>query len=250
MAQAMSNQSVAQEPSWYFRVRPLLAYRQLRYVRENPDDLVAIAKVFFLFGGHDDGSIFERIQRDPEAKRVLDERIPLPKVLCDRAVLESYPEGSLGRCYAEDLERHGLDPAQIDADTRVAHADSNVTPDHDFIRIRMRSIHDLIHTLTGYQIDGKGEGAIVAFTYSNSGNRGYRTMALFNCLNFLMAGDWGATRFVFDGFRRGRKAAFLWGQDWESWLPLPIEIVRERLGIEAVGEYEPREFPHRADARA
>lgn len=250
MAEALQSTGGDAKPTWYFRIRPWLAYREMKYVRDHPEDLVAIARVFFYFGGHDDGSIHRRILRDPDARRVLEERRPLPEVLCDLEALKRYPEGSLARCYAADLERHGLDPAQIDADTRLAHAHFEATPEHDFIRIRMRSLHDLIHTLTGYGVDGKGEGGIVAFTYANAGNRGYRSMALFNCANFLFAGQLGAVRFVWDGFRRGRKARFLWGQDWEALLSQPLDAVREKLGIEAVGPYEPQEFPHRQNADA
>jgi len=235
----------SKKPSWNFRLRPLEALRELGKIRRDPEDLVAIARFFFSVGGHDDGTIYERICRVPEARRVLDERLPLPSALTNLEALRTYPEGSLARCHAEDLERNGLDPAQIDADTRLAQAGLAVSAEHDFIRVRTRSLHDLLHTLTGYCVDMLGEGAIVAFTYSNFGNRGYRMLAWFNCAKHLVKGELTAISFVFDGFRRGRKAKFLWGCDWDALLALPLEDVREQLGIEAVPPYDPIPFPHR-----
>jgi len=109
----------------------------------------------------------------------------------------------------------------------------------DFIRIRTRDLHDLIHVLTGYGVDYLGEGAVVAFTYGNFRNRGYLMLALTNCLLMLAVGKLRAIRFTWDGYRRGRRAAFLWATSWESLLPLPLEEVRRRLEIDAVGPYAP-----------
>ena len=100
MAKAQPDPSSATTPSWYFRIRPRLAFRELKYVRENPDDLVAIARVFFWFGGHDDGPIYERIQRDPEARRVLDER--QNELLTEHAVLDD--NGDCEGSYEAGLE--------------------------------------------------------------------------------------------------------------------------------------------------
>ena len=50
--------------------------------------------------------------------------------------------------------------------------------------------------------------------------------------------QWRAcSRYDLDGFRRGQKAAWLPGQDWESMLVLPLEEVRRRLNLESPRVY-------------
>ena len=44
---------------------------------------------------------------------------------------------------------------------------------------------------------------------------------------------------ILDGFRRGRKAAWLPEQEWESMLALPLAEVRRRLSLEAPPVYTP-----------
>jgi ubiquinone biosynthesis protein COQ4 len=44
---------------------------------------------------------------------------------------------------------------------------------------------------------------------------------------------------IADGFRRGRHAAWLPEQEWESLLALPVDEVRRRLSLETPPSYVP-----------
>lgn len=233
-----------QHPSWYFRVRPIKAIREMINIHRNPDDLSSTARFFFYVGGHDDGSTYARILECETATRVLQEREPLPAALINIEKLRSYDEGTLGRCHAEFLEREGLNPAQIDADTRLAHSTFEVSAEHEFIRVRTRSLHDLIHTLTGYGIDMMGEGGAVAFTFGNIRNRGYLMLTLTNLLGMLVTGKFRAIPFMVSGYRRGRAAEFLWSADWPTLLARPLTEVRDQLKIAVLPPYEPVDFDH------
>ncbi|MFT5443589.1 MAG: ubiquinone biosynthesis protein COQ4 [Myxococcota bacterium] len=233
-----------QRPSWYFRVRPIKAIREMINIQRNPDDLLPTARFFFYVGGHDDGSTYTRILESETATRILQEREPLPAALINIEQLRSYEEGTLGRCHAEFLEREGLDPAKIDADTRLAHATFEVSAEHEFIRVRTRSLHDLIHTLTGYGIDMLGEGGAVAFTFGNIRNRGYLMLTLTNLLGMMVKGEFRAIAFMVKGYRRGRAADFLWSADWPALLAQPLAEVREQLKIGTLAPYEPVDFDH------
>ena len=48
-----------------------------------------------------------------------------------------------------------------------------------------------------------------------------------------------ARALILDGFRRGRRAAWLPGQPWESMLATPVAEVRARLGVGAPPAYTP-----------
>jgi ubiquinone biosynthesis protein COQ4 len=226
------------EPTWHFRVRPIKAFRAMIDIRQNPGDLSATARFFFYVGGHDDGSTYRRIVACENGKRVLENRVPLPAALIDLASLKQYEPGSVGRIHADFLEREALDPAQIDQDTRRAHSAFEVSAEHEFIRVRTRSLHDLIHTMTGYGVDMLGEGGAVAFTFGNIRNRGYLMLTLTNLLGILLAGNFRAIPFMFKAYRCGRRAKFLWAEDWDEHLSQPLEQVRARLDITPLAPYD------------
>jgi ubiquinone biosynthesis protein COQ4 len=237
------------EATWRYRVRPLRALRELRGIERDSEDLVGPARFFLLVGGHDDGRTHRRILRDAQAREVLEERRPLPEALQRQDALLAMPAGSLGRSYAEHLQREGLDPRRITEATRDAYRQiaSEVEGEfasselHEFVRSRTRDVHDLLHALTGYGTDYLGEGGVVSFTFANFGNRGYLGLAVVNAFGLLLMGQLRALRFMWDGYRRGRRARFLWGADWQSLLERPLDEVRRDLGIEPVGSYEPIE---------
>ncbi|APD49499.1 hypothetical protein KQ302_12440 [Synechococcus sp. CS-602] len=74
----------------------------------------------------------------------------------DLARLAALPEGSLGRRYADQLQRQGLTPESlIDP--------SPITSPAQYITHRLRETHDIVHVLTGFGTDGPGELGLQAF---------------------------------------------------------------------------------------
>lgn len=74
----------------------------------------------------------------------------------DMAALAALPEGSLGRTYAEQLQRLNLTPESL-IDPRP------ITSPAEYLTHRMRETHDIVHVLTGFGIDGPGELGLQAF---------------------------------------------------------------------------------------
>ena len=71
-------------------------------------------------------------------------------------VLETLPPSSLGYIYSRHMRRQELSPASvIDA--------SPITSSHEYIFHRVRETHDIIHVLTGFDIDAAGELGIQGF---------------------------------------------------------------------------------------
>ena len=74
-----------------------------------------------------------------------------PKAI-DLGELQKLPEGTLGRCYADQLISQGITPdALIDP--------SPISNDAEYITHRLRETHDIIHVLTGFGIDGDSGSA-------------------------------------------------------------------------------------------
>ena len=83
-----------------------------------------------------------------------------PKAI-DLSELQTLPDGTLGRCYADQLISQGITPdALIDP--------SPVSNDADYITHRLRETHDIIHVLTGFGIDGDSELGLQGFNLAQT----------------------------------------------------------------------------------
>jgi ubiquinone biosynthesis protein COQ4 len=98
---------------------------------------------------------------------------------------------------------------------------------------RERDIHDLWHVLTGYKAsEHLGEACLVAFSYGQTGGLGWAFIAAGAALKSLrVTGETLFLRAVIEGYRHGKRAAWLHGEDYEALMAESIDAVRARLGI-------------------
>jgi ubiquinone biosynthesis protein COQ4 len=180
-----------------------------------------------------------RYRRSRGGGRALAERRRLLDTLTDRAKLAALPEGSFGRAYLAFLDSEGITAAGL-VQASVEGREVRTNPDEEFVQQQMRDMHDLWHTLTGYKGDLLGEAAVLAFTFAQTRHPGVGFLAM---LGAVLSPAPYYRRFIVQGFRRGVRAAWLPGQDWESLLPLPLAEVRRRLQIDELPDYEPVREP-------
>lgn len=192
------------------------------------------------FGAPD--RIRNRFRRHPDGARMLCGRDDILAVLTDREALEALPEGSFGRAYLAFLDSEGITAeGLVEASREGAGAEFYASDNDDaFVRRRMRDTHDLWHTVTGYQGDLLGEAALLAFTFAQTGHPGVGFLA---GVGFVVAADPRARTMIVDGYRRGKRANWLPPTDWAALLPLPLDEVRRRLGVDPVPDYEPVRDP-------
>lgn len=215
------------------------AWAGIRALISNPDDTPQVFKIIRALAGNSNEQQFERFLRSEHGPAVLAEGRSLVDRLSDREYLESLPDGSLGRAYADFTAREQITPAGlVDASESVAQADEeDLCPQRALFGARLRDSHDLWHVLTGYGRDLFGEAALLAFTYRQIRNRG---IGFIVCVAYLKAGKtYPEERLMIrDGYRRAKKAAWLPGADWEALLERPLDEVRQTLGVVPVGSYE------------
>ena len=220
------------------RIRPLEAWRAIRALIRDPDDTGQVFRVIRALAGNGQERLFRRFEASATGARILAERRSLVDRLSDRDALRALPEGSLGRVYADFVDRE-----QISADGLVEaseETDPPVTwtcPDRALFGARLRDMHDLWHVVTGYGRDLLGEAALLAFTYRQTRNRGIGFIVL---VAYLRAGrDLPQERaMIRDGFERAKGAAWLPAADWEALLEQPLDEVRRPLGVVPVDDYE------------
>jgi ubiquinone biosynthesis protein COQ4 len=209
------------------------ASRALAALLRDPDDLPKVFTLIDSISGTAPHRLLFAFRRSESGKRLLRDRPDIVPILADRAGLRALPEGSLGRAYLAFVESEGISPEGIKTASDVISPRAGA---FSFLNQRMRDTHDLWHAATGYKGDVLGEVSLLAFTLAQHWNTG----VAFIVLAGLMKGFGRMqTSVIRDGYRRGRAAAWLPAQEWESLLPLPLEEVRARLKLGTPPVYTP-----------
>jgi ubiquinone biosynthesis protein COQ4 len=210
------------------RIRPLEALRALRALGSDPDDT---AQVFRLLRALPNGDrVFRRFRRTETGARLLSRQPSLLAALSDREALRALPAGSLGRRYAEFMATEQISAGGlVDASVQGSTPDRWIDEDHRFVGERLRDMHDLWHVVTGYSRDLLGEASLLAFTFAQTRTPGIGVIVGYALWKVRAAPE--ARRMIWQGFRRGRRAAWLPAQEWEELLCEPLEAVRERLAV-------------------
>lgn len=214
-----------------------------RAVRDTPDDVALGARVFFAIGGHDEGPTYRRLLRTPAGTELAKNRTGYPEIFTDYDRLRGLPEGTLGHEYVRQLDERSIHPVEITKSTVPAYEGIEFSPEHEYVRDRLREMHDVFHALTGYGIDLNGEGGLAAFTFAQTGNKGWAMLTLLNLLTGLSTGRTDGLGVMLKGYLRGRRARYILAEnDWDRLFALPIEEARAELGVTPPEPYRPLEL--------
>jgi ubiquinone biosynthesis protein COQ4 len=225
------------------------AVRSVRALLADPEDLPQVFTLLEALSGDTIERIDRRLAESDAGRRIRAERPDIVPLLEDREALRRLPAGSLGRAYLAFMESENVSAAGImDADARGRTSPDELPPDLAYVNRRLRDTHDLWHAVTGYKGDVLGETALLAFTLAQAWNPGIALLVAVGLFKTTGGADGAAARaLILDGFRRGRRAAWLPEQPWESMLALPVAEVRAKLGVGAPPAYTP---VYAADFRA
>lgn len=180
---------------------------------------------------------FERWMSGPNAKLLIDEDPEaILKAFDDRDRLRALPVGTVGRTYAEFMDREGLDTDGV----AQSYRDKGVVDDellasfHEFSAFTwfLNLTHDMYHILTGYNRDSLGEAAVLNFTTQITKNRGIKYLAALASYRIKAeAPDVPVFKVMTNARRMGQASADLLHVDFVSMLDRPLREVREELNI-------------------
>ncbi len=226
----MSQTATASTPP-FGRMQPRVAWDAVKKLVNNPEETEHVFVIIRAMSGPSLVKGLARFRQTGTGMRLLQERNWLLETLLDRGQLSTLPQNTLGHHYLEFTQRE-----QISADGLVAASESEndqpVNEDLGFYAARLRDMHDLWHTVTGFGRDELGEVCLLAFTYAQTQNRGIGLIGLVGTFKQTQARGWRVLPTVFNAYRRGRNAkAWLPAQDWEWLLTQPIDEVRANLGL-------------------
>ena len=170
--------------------------------------------------------------------RIASEHAELAQRFSDPAFVASFAPGTVGAAYRDFLRTTGY---SADGLVQVSRLDDEGDVQHPYAWMgrRIRDTHDIWHVLTGYQADETlGEAALVAFSYAQVGGLGWALIGAAAALKSVRVT--GSTLFaqaVIEGYRRGRKAKWLAGEDYLTLLHEPLDAARRRLRLEEPALY-------------
>lgn len=148
----------------------------------------------------------------------------------ERETLSSLAEGTFGRAYADFLDENGIQHITYSPEILERFRD-------DPYVMRVGMTHDIHHLLVGGDAGIAGETAVAAFQAAQ-GTLGTTGRAIWTVLRLA----WGYTlqrpgrsfrvwNNVWNGWRLGRKTPLLIRHRLEDMFELPLEEVRERVGL-------------------
>ena len=212
------------------RLHPIAALRAMRNLIRDREDTRQAFLLIEALRGKTTLRQLARFRRSETGRAMLAERRSLLARLSDRAGLAALPPGSLGRAYYEFMAAEDLSAAGLVEASKIQRPPS--VDEITWFRERNREMHDLLHIVTGYGRDPLGEASLVAFSYAQTRQLGFAVIALFASRRISQARPGQPIRrVIFEGYRRGRRAHWLIGADWETLLSRSVEEIRQQYAV-------------------
>lgn len=167
----------------------------------------------------------EKMRNDPEGYRILQERPQIRLSTLDIDHLRALPDGSFGREYLRFLDVNRVSP-----DTRMP---VKFIDDEElaYVMQRYREIHDFMHTLLGMPTNMLGEVAVKWFEAVQTGLPMCILGAVFGPLRLDARRLQLLSELVPWAVQCGRNAHCVLNYFYEKRWDLPVEVIREEIGI-------------------
>lgn len=209
------------------------AWVALRRLLADGNDTVQVFRIMRALNADVSARNYHRLLEAPGGGRIAYRRTELAPLFSDPAYVAAFKPGTVGAAYRDFLNRTGYSAsglAEVANSDNIPHEDQHP---YAWYGRRERDIHDVWHVLTGYQADEPlGEACLVAFSFAQTRGWGWAAIALGASLKARrMTGSWLFARAVIEGYRHGKRAAWLSGEDYERLMHEPIDAVRRRLRI-------------------
>ena len=210
------------------------AFDAIRKLLANGDDTQQVFRIMRALNANNAPNNYARLLATEEGGRIAYERVELAQRLSDPAFVAQFAPGTVGAAYREFLESTGYSADGLVQVSREGYGNED-DPLHPYAWMgrRIRDSHDIWHVLTGYKADESlGEACLVAFSYAQVGGLGWAFIAAAASLKSVkVTGSRLFAKAVWEGYRHGRAAKWVSGEDVLTLLHEPIETARARLGL-------------------
>ena len=207
------------------------AWRSLQRLLNDKEDTTAVFEIMRALNGTSTVKAYHRLLNTPGGGRLAYERVELARLLMDDAWLDSLPSGSVGAAYREFVRSEELSAEGLAEISREGSQEIEEQHPYAWFGRRSRDVHDIWHILSGYHRDALGEASLVAFSYAQLKGLGWALIALGAVSRARQSKEYPFVSSIWQGYKRGKAAAWLLGEDYERLLAEPLEVARKRLNI-------------------
>lgn len=209
------------------------AWVALRKLLADSNDTVQAFRIMRALNADTPAKQYAKLLRTPGGGRIAYRRVELSQRFSDPEFVASFAPGTVGAAYRDFLNRTGYSPMGLAEVSEAQDRDEELEHPYGWFGRRERDVHDVWHVLTGYQADEPlGESCLIAFSYSQTQGLGWAVISLGAALKSLrITGETAFFRAVMEGFRNGKSAAWLSGEDYEQLMHEPLADARRRLNI-------------------
>jgi ubiquinone biosynthesis protein COQ4 len=214
------------------------ALRSLRRLLNDKEDTRQVFEIMRALNGASTAKGYERLLSTVEGGRMAYERLEFAERLMDDAWLDSLPEGSVGAAYRTFIRTEQLSAEGLAEVSREGARGVDEPHPYAWFGRRTRDVHDIWHILSGYHRDALGEACLVAFSYAQTKGLGWALIALGAAARSRKDKSQPYVKAIWQGYQRGKAAAWLLGEDYERLMAEPLEAARKRLGITPATIYD------------
>ena len=206
------------------------ALRSLRRLLNDKEDTTAVFEIMRSLNGKSTARGYQRLLTTTEGGRLAYQRAEFADRLMDDAWLDSLPDGSVGAAYREFVREEKLSAEGLAEVSRQGVSTIDDQHPYAWFGRRIRDVHDIWHILTGYHRDALGEACLVGFSYAQTRGLGWALIGLGAAWK-ARGTEYPTHKAIWQGYRRGKAAAWLLGEDYERLMAEPLEGARRRLNI-------------------
>jgi ubiquinone biosynthesis protein COQ4 len=214
------------------------ALRSLRRLLNDKEDTTAVFEIMRALNGAATAKAYHRLIESPKGGRIAYERAEFARLLMDDAWLDSLPAGSVGAAYRDFVRSERLSAEGLAEVSRQGVNTIDEPHPYAWMGRRTRDVHDVWHILSGYHRDGLGEACLVAFSYAQTKGLGWLLIALGAASKVGRSARYPYRKAIWQGYLRGRRAAWLLGEDYERLMAEPLDSARRRLNITPATLYD------------
>ena len=217
------------------RIRPYVAWKSVKRLIADPAKTEEVFIIIDALKGKSVKRAVDRLSHGEEGRALLLEK---PSIVNELGSLEFSLGDSLGSLYRKFIHSESISAQELINESEVSTYINYKTPDERWMGARLRDIHDLFHVVTRYGRDELGELCLLAFTNTLHFNRGIALVLFMGRRQYRRDHPQLPIDACLDEARvLAKNSAWLPGIWWEKKLHLPIDHVRESLGLAAPSIY-------------
>src|SRR5580704_8064954 len=190
-----------------------VALKALRRLLNDKEDTGQVFEIMGALNGDSTAKNYRRLLATPNGGRLAYEHVELAPRLMDDAWLDSFAPGTVGAAYRHFIRSENISAEGLAEVSRERRGPVDQPHPYAWFGRRIRDSHDIWHILSGYHRDGLGEACLVAFSFAQTRGLGWAAIALGAAFKAVTEGHWAAARAIRQGYRRGKAAKWLPGED-------------------------------------